>query len=131
MAASQVLLWAQLRGNSQGVIKIPALAVHRSDRAGRWTADLDTHISAHIDGQQNYGMVVLHEATAVAIQKAKTASVGFVGVSNVSSSTGAIGYDCACPCTSPFIGLLGMTDGFLAGRALPSMMLMHAFYNPT
>lgn len=84
-------MWAQVRGNSQGAIKISANAVKRSQSSGKWAVDLETHISAHIDGQQQYGMVVIQQAAALAVQKALSSSIGIVGVSNISSSTGAIG----------------------------------------
>ena len=87
----QVLLWAQVRSNSQGVLKIPAGAVAPSPLAGRPVVDLETQISAHIDGCSHYGMLVMQQATRLALGKAVGAGIGIVGFSNTASSTGALG----------------------------------------
>ena len=52
---------------------------------------METVVSAKIDGGQRSGMVVVANATAVAIEKAKKSGVAVVAVSNYSSATGAIG----------------------------------------
>jgi LDH2 family malate/lactate/ureidoglycolate dehydrogenase len=44
-----------------------------------------------IDGNQGYGMVVLHKATVEAIAKAQEHGAGVVGTNNTSTSTGALG----------------------------------------
>lgn len=90
-AVFQVLLWAELRGNSQGVMKIPAGALVRSDNARPLKVVHESTISASIDGGQQLGMLILHSATTLAISKAKLGGVGLVGTFNTSSSTGALG----------------------------------------
>ena len=87
----QVLLWAQARSNSQGVLKIPAGAVAPSPTARQPVVDLETQVSAHIDGCSQYGMLVMQQATRLAIGKAVSAGIGIVGFSNTASSTGALG----------------------------------------
>lgn len=87
----QVLLWAELRGNSQGVRKIPAGALLRSDDARPLNLVHETTVSASIDGGQQLGMIILHSATTLAISKARLGGVGLVGTFNTSSSTGALG----------------------------------------
>ena len=86
----QVLIWAQLRGNNQSVIKIPAGAVARSKDQG--TPNVHSHGPVTLfDGQQQYGMVMLHQATEQAITSACAGGLGMAGTNNTSSSTGALG----------------------------------------
>ena len=91
---TDVLLFAELRGNNQGIVKLiagdlrphPLLqpstrVVHRTD------------ISAKLDGGQKIGMRcvrdALDEAYAIA---SKSGGVAVVGCSGYSSATGALGY---------------------------------------
>lgn len=87
----QVLLWAHLRGNNQGFLKIPAGAVALPSDA----APVETLVSSEsislLNGNQGYGMVVMLQATQEAIDKAQRSGIGIVGTNNTSSSTGALG----------------------------------------
>ena len=87
----QVLLWAQLRGNNQSTIKIPAGAVARQPDAGPLGEPSGSGAVSLIDGNQGYGMVVLHRATEEAVSRAQQQGVGIVGTNNTSTSTGALG----------------------------------------
>jgi len=51
-----------------------------------------TKASALIDGGQTQGMVVLKQATDIALNKTLTSGFAIVGTCNTSSSTGSIGY---------------------------------------
>ncbi len=86
-----MLLWAQLRGNNQGLLKLPAGAVRRSEHAAQPEACSCKGVVTVLDGKQGYGMVVLDYATQEAIQTAKANGAGVVGTNNTSSSTGALG----------------------------------------
>ncbi|CEM29208.1 unnamed protein product [Vitrella brassicaformis CCMP3155] len=72
------LLWAQRRGNNQGIIKIPAGAVRPQPSAGKVTTVFDTKLSARLDAQQRPGIVAVQEATKMAIQKAREHGFGMV-----------------------------------------------------
>jgi LDH2 family malate/lactate/ureidoglycolate dehydrogenase len=87
----QVLLWAELRGNSQGVIKIPAGALKRAASSQPSKVVRDGPSSASIDGGQQLGMLAVHDAVLAAIKKAKGSGIGVVGTFNTASSTGALG----------------------------------------
>lgn len=87
----QSILWSQLRGNSQGVIKIPSGAFAIPPGAGPAVVVQDSPVSASIDGQQCLGMLALQKATKLAVAKARQAGVGLVGVNNTASTTGALG----------------------------------------
>lgn len=93
-------MWSQLRGNSQGVIKIPSGAFALPPGAGPAVVVQDSPGIASINGQQCLGMLALHRATRLAVAKAKQGGVGVVGVNNTASTTGALG--CAA---AAFVGV--------------------------
>ncbi|KAK9829409.1 hypothetical protein WJX72_005673 [[Myrmecia] bisecta] len=89
---TQALLYAQLRGNNQNLIKITTGALARASDAGAGHILHQSPSSALIDGQQRLGMVVVEQATRLAVDKALNTGFGLVGINNISSSTGALGY---------------------------------------
>jgi L-2-hydroxycarboxylate dehydrogenase (NAD+) len=89
---TKVLLWAQLRGNSQGLEKIPARAVTPNPNASDITVSHRSPVVTHIDGNLNLGMVVMERAIDEAIRSANSAGIGIVGTRGTTTSTGAIGY---------------------------------------
>ncbi|KAI8467050.1 MAG: Malate/L-lactate dehydrogenase, partial [Monoraphidium minutum] len=103
---SEVLLYAQLRGNNQGVIKITTGGMNKSPTAGRMQArrpaaatrawerggGLETSLSALINGHGQQGMLVLSRATDMAVAKAREHGFGIVGTHHTATSTGALGY---------------------------------------
>lgn len=89
---SDVLLYAQLRGNNQGIAKLIGKGIPVNPAAGEITVVKETPISARIDGAQNHSMVVLNKAVDIAISKAEKSGFAIVGTFNTSTSSGAIGY---------------------------------------
>ncbi len=89
---TKVLLWAELRGNSQGLGKIPARAVSPNPNASEISVSRRTAVVTQIDGNLNLGMVVMERAVDEAIRSANNASIGIVGTRGTTTSTGAIGY---------------------------------------
>lgn len=89
---AEVLLYAQLRGNNQGIVKLIGSGLPKSPQAGAIRTVRETPLSALLDGAQNVGFVVQNHATELAIEKARASGFGIVGTNNTSSSTGAIGY---------------------------------------
>jgi LDH2 family malate/lactate/ureidoglycolate dehydrogenase len=89
---SNVLMYAQLRGNNQGVVKLTGKGMPKHPQAGTITPIKDTPVSALLDGANNQGMLVLTHAMNLAISKAKKMGLAIVGTRNTSTSTGAIGY---------------------------------------
>jgi L-2-hydroxycarboxylate dehydrogenase (NAD+) len=91
-AIERVLLYAQFRGNNQGVVKLIGPGIPKSPDAVEMEIERETKLSALINGHQNHAMVVVHRATDLAIRKAKEHGMGLVGVNHVNTSSGAIGY---------------------------------------
>lgn len=87
-----ILLFAQLRGNNQGIVKLVGKGIPRRTDEGSIKVEKETSSSALINGKKNHAMVVMDHATEVAITKAKESGIGLVGNFNSSESTGALGY---------------------------------------
>ncbi len=105
-AILEVLMYAQLRGNNQGVVKLIGAGMPRDKAAKAISIAKDTKLSALVNGGKNTGMVVLSYATDLAIQKAHEHGVGIVGTNNTNTSTGAIGYYASRVAKQGFIGLV-------------------------
>ena len=89
---SSVLMYAELRGNNQGIIKLISRHLLPSTDSKPIQKLFDTPVSAKYDGNQNIGMVAVHHCVEDAIKKAKISGISIVGVSNYSSATGALGH---------------------------------------
>ncbi|KXZ54908.1 hypothetical protein GPECTOR_4g980 [Gonium pectorale] len=89
---NDVLFYAQLRDNNQGIIKITSGGLNKSPSARPPVIEKETRLSALINGNNSAGMLVLHKATQMAIERAKSQGFGIVGTNHTPSSTGALGY---------------------------------------
>ncbi len=87
-----VLLYAQLRGNNQGIVKLIGTGMPRRSDTRPINITRETKLSALVDGGWNAGMVVMSYALDLAINKAREHSIGIVGTNQTNTSTGAIGY---------------------------------------
>ena len=88
----ECLLYAQLRDNNQGIVKLIGNGIPKNQSAGEILFEKETQLSAVLNGNRNMGMVVLKRATEIALTKAQEHGFGIVGTNNTSSSTGALGY---------------------------------------
>ncbi len=102
----EVLFYAQLRDNSQGLQKILERAV--APPADRGSIEIVRSVGAtmRIDGGQNPGMVVATLASDHAAALARTHGIGLVGTFNTSTSTGAIGFYAERMASQGMIGLV-------------------------
>lgn len=116
-----VMLWSQLREGSappSGLSALTSGALAPPVQSALRPLEYETKLSARIDGQQRTGMLVMHQATEVAVQKARQNGVGLVGTRNVGSSTGALGYYLESIAKNGLIGLLfAQTPAAAAGGA--------------
>ena len=87
-----VMMYAQLRGNNQGIIKVTTKGIARDPACVPVRREHETTLSACLDGGKNAGMVVLHEAMEIASEKAKAHGFGICGTNNTSTYTGDLGY---------------------------------------
>jgi L-2-hydroxycarboxylate dehydrogenase (NAD+) len=91
-AVREVLMYAELRGNNQGLVKIPVRGV--VPRADARPIEISHKLPcvAHINAHGSSGMATMVKASAEAVSLAQTYGVGVAGVHGLSTSTGAIGY---------------------------------------
>jgi L-2-hydroxycarboxylate dehydrogenase (NAD+) len=106
-----VLMYAQLRGNNQGIVKLTGAGMPRDPNCVPIRMVKETPLSALLDGGHNSGMVVVSQALEIAIQKAKEQGIGIVGTHRTASSTGAIGYYANRAAHDGFIGLVFAGSG--------------------
>ena len=89
---SEVLLFAQLRGNNQGIVKLIGKGIPRRPEGQSPTNIKDTPVSALVDGNKTHAIIVMDQLTNIAIEKAGKSGIGMVGSFNTSESTGILAY---------------------------------------
>ncbi|HMK65968.1 MAG TPA: Ldh family oxidoreductase [Thermodesulfobacteriota bacterium] len=101
-----MLLYAQLRGNNQGVVKLIGKGIPKDPGAKDITIEKETALSVKINGNQNQAMLVVKKALDVVLEKAKAHGIGIAGTYNTSTSSGAIGYVASEIAEKGLIGLV-------------------------
>lgn len=89
---ADILMYAQLRGNSQGVVKLIGKGIPKRSDAQAPKIMKETPVSALYDGRKTHAMIVMDLVTDMAVEKAKKAGVGIVGNFGTADSSGAMGY---------------------------------------
>jgi LDH2 family malate/lactate/ureidoglycolate dehydrogenase len=87
-----VLLYAQMRDNNQGVVKLIDKGIPKDPQAGEIVIEKETPISARINGSNNHAMIVVSKAVEVVQEKARARGFAIAGTFNTNTSSGAIGY---------------------------------------
>mmetsp|Transcript_6565 Transcript_6565/g.10731 ORF Transcript_6565/g.10731 Transcript_6565/m.10731 type:complete len:334 (+) Transcript_6565:56-1057(+) len=119
---TEVLMYAEMRGNNQGLIKLISGALKPNPDATDIHEVSNKKISAKIDGGQHIGMAAVGRGVHVAITKAKEHGMSIVAVNNYSSATGALG-----------VWAKKITSAGLIGIVLsqcPEMVAPHGSYEP-
>ncbi len=88
----EVLMYAQLRGNNQGVVKLIGKGIPKREGVQPPKIVKETPVSALVDGNQTHAMIVMGYVTDLATKKAKQSGIGIAGNFNTDESTGALGY---------------------------------------
>jgi L-2-hydroxycarboxylate dehydrogenase (NAD+) len=88
----EVLMYAQLRENNQGIVNLTSKGFSKGDVPDEIKIVKETKLSALLNGNKHSDMVVMDKAMRMALQKAKEHGFGIVGMNNTSTSTGSIGY---------------------------------------
>ena len=102
----EMLLYAQLRGNNQGVVKLIGKGIPKDPNAKDVVIEKETALSAKINGNRNQAMVVVKKALDVVLEKVKACGVGIAGTFNTSTSSGAIGYVAAEIARQGLVGMV-------------------------
>lgn len=89
---ADILMYAQLRGNNQGIVKLTGKGMPKDHRAGPVGILKDTPLSLLLDGNHNLGMLVLHHGMEEILKKVEKTGFAILGTRNTASPSGAIGY---------------------------------------
>jgi L-2-hydroxycarboxylate dehydrogenase (NAD+) len=89
---ANVLLYAQLRDNNQGIVKLIDKGIPKDPNAGEIVIEKETPISARINGNKNHAVLVAGRAVEIVKEKAKKSGFAIAGTFNTNTSSGAIGY---------------------------------------
>lgn len=119
---NDVLMYAQLRGNSQGYIKIVEKSVLPGPDKSEMGIEHRTKAIAHITANDNIGMVVFHRATKLAIDACSDCGLSLVTSCGSNSSSGAMGYYAEKIADAGFIGIC------MAGS--PKVLALHGSSKP-
>ena len=119
---TDVLLYAQMRDNNQGVVKLIDKGIPKDHKAGEIVIEKETPISARINGNKNHAMLVVGKAVEIVKEKAKKNGFAIAGTFNTNTSSGAIGY---------YASRLAMEGliGFAFGRS-PERVATFGSYEP-
>jgi len=112
-----VLTYAQLRDNSQGLVKVIERTVAPDPAAGEITIENRSGATLRINGNRCLGMVVCSKATDEVCALALEHGIGFVGAYNNSTSTGAIGYYAEKIANQGLIGIVMAGSGKVMAMA--------------
>ncbi|KAL0024689.1 hypothetical protein WJX77_009297 [Trebouxia sp. C0004] len=92
LTISEVLLYAQLRNNSNNIVKVITGGLDKLSDEEAPETQLQTDISAIVNGNHSAGIIVMKEALQLALEKATQSGCGIVGTNHTATGSGAIGY---------------------------------------
>lgn len=121
---ADVLLYAQLRGNNQGITKIATGGVPKASEVEPFKVAKENKCGALLSG--GHAMASTARAADMAVELAKKHGVGVVCVNHTSSSSGAIGYFSRRIARQGCIGFVSVGNGAFkfvapAGSAEPKL----------
>ena len=117
-----VLMYAQLRGNNQGLVKLIGQGIPKDPRASAIRFIKETRFSVLLDGAYNMAIIVANRAVQIALGKAAEHGFGMVGANNTYSSSGAIGYYARAIAEEGLIGCVFASS--------PPRVCTHGSYEP-
>lgn len=103
---SDVLLYAQLRNNNQGIVKLIDKGIPKNLNAPEITIEKNSPVSVQINGNQNHAMIVMNRAIEEVLRKAGDSGLAIASTFNTSTSSGAIGYYASRLALKGFIGFV-------------------------
>ena len=107
-----VLMYAQLRGNNQGITKIATGGVPKASEAQEYKIVKQNKAGALVSG--GHSMVATARATDLAVELANEHGVGIVGVNHTFTSSGAIGYFSRQIASKGYVGFVCVGNGSFA-----------------
>jgi len=87
-----LLMYAQMRGNDQGIVKLIGEGMPRHEKAQTPTIEKETPTTAIIHANLSMEAIAMEQAVAMVIRKAKEMGIAIVGTHTGDGSSGAMGY---------------------------------------
>lgn len=87
-----ILMYAQVRNNNQGIVKLIGKGIPRRPEGKPPIIVKETPVSALVDGNKSHAMISMDYLADLAIDKAKKSGVGIAGNFDSAESTGDLGY---------------------------------------
>lgn len=112
---AEVLLYAQMRGNNQGITKIATGGVPSVDKLEDFKVVKENKCGALLSG--GHSMVTTYKAAEKAVELAKEHGVGVVGHNHTHTSSGSIGYFVRKIAEAGYIGFVSVGNGDFAAVA--------------
>lgn len=88
----EMLLYAQTRGNDQGIVKLIGDGMPKNARAQPPTIEKETPTTAVINANLSMEAIAMEQAVTMVIAKARDMGIAIVGTHTGDGSSGAIGY---------------------------------------
>ena len=112
---ADVLLYAQLRGNNQGITKIATGGVPKAEDVEEFKVARENKCGALFSG--GHSMVASAKAADKAVELAEEHGVGVVGSNHTYTSSGSIGYFARKIAEAGYIGFISVGNGDFAAVA--------------
>jgi len=87
-----MLLYAQMRGNDQGIVKLIGEGIPKNEKAQKPTIEKETPTTAIINANFSMEAIAMEQAVNMVIKKAKEMGIAIVGTHTGDGSSGAVGY---------------------------------------
>ncbi len=87
-----MLMYAQMRGNDQGIVKLIGEGMPKNEKAQTPTIEKETPATAIINANLSMEAIAMEQAVNMVIKKAKEMGIAIVGIHTGDGSSGAMGY---------------------------------------
>jgi len=87
-----MLMYAQMRGNNQGIVKLIGEGMPKNEKAKAPTIEKETPTTAIINANLSMEAIAMEQAVKLAIKKASEMGIAIVGTHTGDGSSGAVGY---------------------------------------
>jgi len=87
-----MLMYAQMRGNDQGIVKLIGNGIPKHKKAQPPTIEKETPTTAIINANLSMEAIAMEQAVNMAVKKAKEMGIAIVGTHTGDGSSGAMGY---------------------------------------
>lgn len=87
-----MLMYAQTRGNDQGIVKLIGSGIPKHEKAQAPTIEKETPTTAIINANFSMEAIAMEQAVSTVVEKARDSGIAIVGTHTGAGSSGAMGY---------------------------------------